>query len=123
MSLLLVVAIAGCQRSRAPDGASDVKLDWFLEPDPPEVGQATAIVKLTGKDGEPIQGATVKLEGNMSHPGMTPVLADAQETGPGSYKANLDLTMGGDWFFLVNATLADGRKLSRKIDVLGVKSK
>ena len=63
----------------------------------------------------------MKLEGNMNHAGMTPVFADARETEPGKYEAALEFTMGGDWFVLVNVTLADGRKLSRKVDVRGVK--
>jgi hypothetical protein len=31
--------------------------------------------------------------------------------------------MGGDWFVLVSARLADGRQLKRKVDVPGVKSR
>ena len=85
------------------------------------MGQATAVVTLKDKDGAPIRGAAVKLEGNMNHAGMTPVFGDARETKPGKYQAPLDFTMGGDWFVLVNVTLADGRKVSRKVDVPGVK--
>ena len=54
---------------------------------------------------------------------MKPVFADAREVEPGKYEAALELTMGGDWFVVVNGTLADGRKLKRKVDVPGVKSR
>jgi hypothetical protein len=121
--LLAMLLAAGCQRTDTSDGAKDAKLDLTLRPDPPAVGSATATVRLAQKDGTLVRGAAVKLEGNMNHPGMTPVFADAKETEPGLYEATLDLTMGGDWFVLVNATLPDGRKLTRKVDVPGVKSR
>lgn len=114
---------AGCQRTGVADGAKDVTVDVRFRPDPPAVGPATATVELTGKDGKPIPNATVKLEGNMNHAGMKPVFADAKETKPGHYEGPLELTMGGDWFVLVNATLPDGRTLSRKVDVPGVRSR
>jgi hypothetical protein len=59
----------------------------------------------------------------MNHAGMEPVFVDAKETEPGKYRADLKFTMGGDWFVLVSAALADGRKVNRKIDVPGVKSR
>ncbi len=121
--LLSVGSVAGCQKESTPDGADDVKVKLTLRPDPPRVGDAATTVRLTGKDDKPVQGARVKLEGNMNHAGMRPVFAEARETEPGRYEATLELTMGGDWFVLVSATLADGRKLNRKVDVPGVKSR
>jgi YtkA-like protein len=121
--LLAVWPSTGCHQAGTADGAPDVQVELRLQPDPPKVGDVVATLRLTGKDGKPLQGATVKLEGNMNHAGMTPVFADAKETQPGRYEATLDLTMGGDWFVLVNATLADGRTLRRKVDVPGVKSR
>jgi hypothetical protein len=59
----------------------------------------------------------------MNHAGMRPVFADAKEVEPGKYEATLELTMGGDWFVLITGTLPDGRKLHRKVDVPGVKSR
>lgn len=119
LALALLVA-TGCQRARPSPDAGDVKLDFTLQPDPPAVGPATARLHLTDPDGQPISGATFKLEGNMNHAGMVPVFAEAREVGPGRYQATLDLTMGGDWFVLVTGTLPDGRSLKRKIDVPGV---
>jgi hypothetical protein len=117
-ALFFLVAL-GCAGGATTD-AGDVTIDLALRPDPPRVGEATAVVTLTDKEGRPIRGATVKLEGNMNHAGMTPVFADAGEAEPGKYEAGLEFTMGGDWFILVNATLADGRKVGRKVDVRGV---
>jgi hypothetical protein len=121
--VFFLAAVGGCQRSASPQNqADDVKVDFAFQHSPPAVGPAAATVRLTDKDGKPIEGAAVKLEGNMNHAGMKPVFADAKETRPGQYEASLELTMGGDWFILINATLADGRKLSRKVDVPGVRS-
>ena len=78
---------------------------------------------LTDADDRPIRGAVVKLEGDMNHPGMTPVFAEAAEMGPGADEATLNLTMGGDWFVLIDAALADGRTLHKKVDLPGVKSR
>jgi hypothetical protein len=99
-----------------------MKADLALQPERPKVGMATATVKLADADGQPVRGARVKLEGNMNHAGMRPVLAEAKEAGPGEYRADLEFTMGGDWFVLIDARLADGRQLRRKIDVPGVQS-
>ena len=44
------------------------------------------------------------------------------ETSPGSYRATLDFTMGGDWVVLFHITLSDGRKIERQMDVKGVAS-
>jgi hypothetical protein len=84
------------------------------------MGLATVTVILTGADGQPLQGAEIEIEGNMSHAGMVPVLGVARETAPGRYQAELEFTMVGDWFILVRADLADGRSMERKIDVPGV---
>ena len=122
MLLLIVLVVAGCSKGSS-DTAKDVKVGFSVKPSPPKVGPATATVELTDKDGKPIKGATLKLEGNMNHAGMTPVFANAKEVDPGKYQATLDLTMGGDWFVLITGTLPDGRKLKRKVDMPGVESK
>jgi YtkA-like len=72
-------------------------------------------LKLSNPSGQPLSGAHVTLEGDMSHPGMAPVFGDAKETDPGRYQGSLQLTMGGDWVVLTHITLADGRKLDREI--------
>ena len=81
---------------------------------------ATIMLRLTDASGKAVTGARVRLEGNMSHPGMTPVFADAQEIEPGRYGSSLQLSMAGDWIVLVHATLADGRKVERQFEIKGV---
>lgn len=89
-------------------------------PQPPQIGPATITVTLSNASGQPIEGAKVKLEGNMNHAGMVPVFAQAPEVAPGRYQADLEFTMGGDWFIQVRADLPDGRSMERAIDVPGV---
>ena len=67
--------------------------------------------------GEPVTGARVRLEGNMSHPGMAPVFADATEIEPGRYRSTMELSMLGDWYILVHLTLPNGSKLDRRFDI------
>lgn len=118
--LALSCSIIGCQDSRETN--SGIELDWNIQPDPPAVGMATINISLSDSTGQLISGANVKLEGNMSHPGMLPVFAPAQETEPGTYSADIEFTMGGDWFFLVECTLPDSRVIERQININGVRS-
>ena len=116
--LLLLPGLSGC--ARGGSSLSDVQVELAVEPQPPQVGPAVVLVTLTGSGGQPIAGARVELEGNMTHAGMVPVLAPAVEIEPGRYRAELEFTMGGDWFILVRAGLADGRSLEEQVDVPGV---
>jgi len=125
LSLLFVLAglVAGCSPGRSDNEAKDVKVEFKIEPDPPKVGSAEVTLLLTANGEKPVKGATLKLEGNMNHAGMKPVFGDAKEVEAGKYEATLELTMGGDWYVEVTGTLADGRKLKRKFNVDGVKSR
>jgi hypothetical protein len=113
-----LLLLAGCGR-----GGRDlpgVGLDLLIEPSPPRIGPATVTVTLTDEGGQALGGARVELEGNMSHAGMVPVFAKATEVEPGLYQADLEFTMGGDWFILVRADLPDGRSMERQVDVPAV---
>ena len=114
-ALLMMTGCAG-----GGGGVEDVALDLTFSPDPPKVGPATVVVTLADAAGEPISGATLELEGTMTHPGMTPVFADAGETSAGRYEATLEFTMGGDWIIIVRGVLPDGSELEREVEVRGV---
>jgi hypothetical protein len=106
------------------DGLEEsVGIDLSIEPTPPAVGPASITLALTGADGEPLAGATVEVEGTMSHAGMVPVFGTAEEQDPGVYVAPLEFTMGGDWILIVDAMLSDGRKLKRNLEVRDVRWK
>ncbi len=118
--LFVLVLPVGC-RPQAEAG-QDVRVDLKIEPNPPRVGKALLTLDVKDDADHPVQGAILKLEGNMAHAGMKPVFADAREEQAGRYRAELEFTMGGDWFILVDGHLADGRSFRTKIDVKGVKA-
>jgi hypothetical protein len=115
---ILILFLAGC--GRGGNDLPDVGVDLTIDPHPPQLGPARITVELTDAGGQPIAGAKVELEGNMNHAGMVPVLARATEGPPGRYEADLEFSMGGDWFILVRADLPDGRSMERQVDVPGV---
>jgi hypothetical protein len=123
--LLLLIAVpvfvsAGCRRpANHEDGISIIE---SITPQPVRAGTETISFRLTNESHQPAAGARVQVEGDMNHPGMAPVFADAIETAPGKYRAKLDFNMGGDWVVLFHITLSDGRKVERQMDVKGVES-
>lgn len=116
-----IALLTACQRGSSGD-ISEIAVDLAVAPDPPAVGQATVTLTLSNASNQPISGAKIELEGNMSHAGMTPVFSQAAEVEPGKYQAPLEFTMGGDWYILVKATLPDGRQMERQINLPGVKT-
>lgn len=115
---LILLLLTACGRGNKD--LSDVAVDVSFEPEPPQIGPATITVDLRDNAGQPIAGATVEIEGSMSHAGMVPVFGQAEEVAPGRYRTQLEFTMGGDWFLLVRAQLPDGRSMERRIDLPGV---
>ncbi|MCW9707845.1 FixH family protein [Fodinibius salsisoli] len=118
--MIVCLAAVGCAPS--DDADPDINLQWEITPNPPSAGMAQLDFTLRDSTEQLIKGAEVKLEGNMSHPGMQPVLTTAEEIAPGKYSANIKFTMGGDWFILVKSTLADGREVRKQIEIAGVRS-
>jgi hypothetical protein len=111
--------IASCSR---PEGSSSfVAIEHEISPEPARVGPTTITLKLANSAAKPITGAHVAIEGDMSHPGMSPRFAEAKETDPGRYEARLEFAMAGDWVILLHVTLSDGKKLERQFDVRGVR--
>jgi uncharacterized protein (DUF58 family) len=116
----VLLAVAGCHRSGRPE--PEIRVDREITPQPVRVGPATVTVHLTDAAKKPVSRATIKVEADMSHPGMSPVFGEAEETAPGSYQAHLDLNMGGDWVVLLHIKLSDARQIERKMDVRVVQS-
>jgi hypothetical protein len=118
VGLALVFACTGCGGAAAPE--PDVRIECKLEPSPPVVGPLSVDIAISDAAGRPVGGADVRIEGNMSHPGMVPVEAHADEMSVGRYRASMELSMAGDWFLLLEAELTDGRRIDRTIDVPNV---
>ncbi len=110
----------GCTQRNEP--SSNLTLAYEVSPLPARVGPTTITLKLTDASGKVVTGARITLEGNMSHPGMAPVFADAREIEPGRYQSEIDLSMAGDWYVLAHVSLPDGRKLDQQFEIKGVKA-
>jgi hypothetical protein len=107
----------GCHR---PAPAPDVAVSVRLAPDPPRVGHEQVTVHLSDRSQRPISSASVKVEGDMNHPGMVPAIAAAAERIPGVYVADLTLGMPGEWFLTADVRLADGRRFERVVPLPAV---
>jgi len=110
----LVTACAG------PRAADDVRVTWNTATTPAVGEPLVADVTLETADGVPVTGASLEIEGHMSHPGMAPVLAAAEEQEDGTYVVRFELTMAGDWIVLVKGVLPDGRTVSHRVDIANV---
>lgn len=107
-TLLAASLLAGCRGGGQP--ASDFEIDLSVSPTPPALGPARLGLTILGPDGEGVAGLTVEVEGTMTHAGMAPVLAEAQEAPGGRYVvATFDFNMAGDWVLIVRARHPDGR--------------
>jgi len=116
-----LISCAGCRGHS--DRSEKISIQGSISPQPVRAGEEVVRFRLAWPDGSALSGARVRLEGDMTHPGMAPVFSDATETSAGNYRALLDFTMGGDWVVLFHIALADGRKIERQIDVKGVESR
>lgn len=57
----------------------------------------------------------------MAHPGMTPVVTEMTESGPGTYEARLAFSMAGDWQLVVTGTLSDGSRVTQQLELPDVR--
>lgn len=113
--LLASLQSAGCARSSP--AKYDVAFAYESDPKPPRVGLNTFTVVLTGRNDQRLAGARISLEGDMSHPGMSPVFGEAREIAPGQYRGTLDLNMLGDWIVVFHITLASGESFDRQVEL------
>ena len=119
IALVVWLALAqGCTPRNEP--SFNLTLAYEVSPLPARVGPTTITLKLTDASGKAVTGARVTFEGNMSHPGMAPVFAEARETEAGRYESVIELSMAGDWYVLAHVSLPDGRTLDQQLEIKGV---
>jgi hypothetical protein len=119
--LTALLLVWGCVAAGCGKRNGDVSVSWKIDPMPPVAGAATTVrFTMRHEDGTPARGAALKLEGHMSHPGMTPVTADVTERGDGVYDARLRLSMAGDWVIVVSGELRDRSRITRSVEVRSV---
>ncbi len=114
---LLVVILAACGGENAeainPD---DVRIAVVVEPDTLAVGESTFVITLQDKDGNAIDGATVRAHGDMEHEGMAPVESETNESENGVYRLPFTWTMGGGWMVTITADLPGGGQAEQTFD-------
>ncbi|MFA5550412.1 MAG: FixH family protein [Trueperaceae bacterium] len=110
VALLLVACEPPADRA-ATQGDGSVVISAELEA-PAAIGPAPLVVRLTDPEGNGVEGATVRVEGDMTHAGMQPVITTADAVGNGLYRAEaMHFTMAGDWVITIVVT-ADGKRSS-----------
>lgn len=83
----------------------------------PKVGTVPVVVYVLS-GGEGVSGASVEVTGDMTHAGMAPVTAVAEELEPGLYRAEgFEFGMAGDWLLTAVATLPGGEQESAELGV------
>ena len=115
--LLLSLALTSCRppsggaaTSSAAEGRT-VSAAFVSQPALGEVPLRVTVLM----DGAPVNGAQVEVTGDMTHAGMAPVLAEAEEQGDGTYETQFAFDMAGDWIITVDVTYPDGVKLSEHL--------
>ena len=120
LCLLVILAslmLSGCRRESSLDPAPGYEVELIVLPTPAVVGHAHLELELTDPEGQPVQGASISARGDMTHPGMTPVLAEATELGGGRYSVPFEWTMAGDWIVTIEVELTDGTLFERTFDL------
>ncbi len=85
--VLMFALLAACgSQSAPPPTPVDADLSLRAEPEPPAVGDTTLIVTLKDASGAPIDGATLRVHGDMDHQGMMPVDRETSESAAGEYR-------------------------------------
>jgi YtkA-like len=123
--LPLLLVLSACSLTGAchrPAQARNLTFEWSLSPARAVVGPAVLELRVLDAARRPVHGARLRVEAQMSHPGMAPVVAGATEGADGTYSANLQFTMAGDWILLVAGSLSNGETVQYRIDVPGVRS-
>jgi hypothetical protein len=109
------VLMTACRPRSEP--RRNLQVEWSVAPAPARVGRAALAVTLRDADGHPAIGAILRVEAQMSHPGMAPDSAALEELGGGRYDAIVQFTMPGDWILLIRGSLSNGTAVEHRIDV------
>ena len=122
LAISYALFLFGVACHRKIDPSRLITVEHQITPQPVRVGPVRVTFNLLDASAKLVTGAHITVEADMSHAGMSPVFAEAKETQPGRYQADLALGMAGDWVVLLHGTLPGGEKLERQFDVSGVRS-
>jgi hypothetical protein len=113
----LLLAACGRAQQANPTTRDSFAVTLATDPAPPVMGDAAVAVTLHDAAGQPVDGAQLAVEANMSHAGMVPVMGQANASRDGVYRVPLKWTMAGDWYVDVKFTLPDGQIVTRRFPV------
>jgi hypothetical protein len=118
--VVLLGGAPGCRKSLPQ--AIEIQSSWTVTPPQPIVGaDVTADLILAGENGQSLSGAVIQFEGHMDHPGMAPVIAQAQDMRNGHYSGTMRLTMAGNWTLIATGQLPGGIRFHRPLGVLSAR--
>lgn len=105
--LALSLALASCGSDPAVSQRSDFAFEATVDPNPPIVGRNTMTFSLLDAAGNPVTGATLKVDPEMpAHGHGSPEVPVLTEMGGGQYRAYpVSLIMVGRWEVRVTAAL------------------
>lgn len=122
-SLLLIVigclalgATAGCRIDGAPPDDT-IRIDLIAPLFSPPAGDGRLAFRVSDENGQPIDTAALDIRADMTHAGMLPIEVSAAGGDGGVYRVPVRWTMAGDWTITVEATLNDGRRVTRSFDL------
>lgn len=114
--LAALLAACGTQVAVQPTPAN-VTIAVRAESEPLAVGETTLLVNLTNGSGTPIDGAVLRVHGDMDHAGMVSVDREVRDSANGEYRVPFEWTMGGGWIVTVTAQLPDnGGEISKTFE-------
>ncbi|MBE2220185.1 MAG: FixH family protein [Anaerolineae bacterium] len=111
---LSVLLLIGCSRvsqetehnPETQTGAIQIEL---VEPlFPAAIGKETLNIRVFDANNQPIDNAKINIRGDMTHAGMTPILAETENGNKGLYQLPIAWSMSGDWIVTVQVILPDG---------------
>lgn len=128
--LVVALLLVGCGRIQnerfagsPAEASSGLAIHMAALPSAPVAQTGRDVTFELTRDGEPVAGAEVMVEANMTHAGMEPLFVEAVEGAPGEYRAPIFWSMGGEWFLRVRATLPDGTTAEETFPGIEVKAR
>ena len=116
ISLLFLLVITGCRNSTRTSGQDTVQIGLVSPVFPPVVGPGQIKIEILDSRGEPVDDLRLEVKGDMTHAGMVPELASADQSTNGIYIVPFDWTMAGDWIVTVEAADHNGSAAQRRFE-------
>lgn len=102
------------KQQRQVDGLS---VSLSTEPRSPRIGENVIRVTVKGKDGQPVSAAKVQLTYTMPMPGMMPATVPMKCGTEGTYEANVNLGMAGQWDLTISVQRPEQADLKETFSV------